>query len=92
MGILPTMETGLHGFDPTSDLGWYIRDKDDGAYASRRKRREVMTRSGSQPARALHRTHRPTEFNLQIVVSAELLLRRHPGCGDAAVEKKALTG
>lgn len=69
-------------FDPTSDLGWYIRDKDDGAFASRRKRREVMTKSDSQPTRVLHRTHRPTVFNLWVVVSAESVLRWFSGCGD----------
>lgn len=26
-------------FDPTSDLAWYIRSRDDGPYSSRRKRR-----------------------------------------------------
>ena len=51
-------------FDPTSDLGWYIRDEDDSPYATRGKRREQRTRSGTQPARVLHRTHRPSVLNL----------------------------
>lgn len=51
-------------FDPTCDLAFYIRDRDDSPFASRRKRREVLARSGSQPARVLHRTHRPAIINL----------------------------
>ena len=51
-------------FDPTSDLAWYIRSRDDGPYSSRRRNREIRTRSGSQPARILHRTLRPTDYNL----------------------------
>lgn len=42
--------------DPVSDLGYYIKDHDDSPYASRRKRREVSTNSGSKPARDLHQT------------------------------------
>lgn len=41
-------------FDPTSDLAYYLRDEDDSPYASRGKRREVATRSGTQAKRVLH--------------------------------------
>jgi hypothetical protein len=41
-------------FDPTSDLGYYITKRDESPYASRRMRREVLTKSGSQSARQLH--------------------------------------
>lgn len=51
-------------FDKTSDLGYYIRDHDDSPFASRRMRREAFSRSGTQPPRELHRTHRPTTINL----------------------------
>ncbi|KAL9589610.1 MAG: hypothetical protein Q9203_001588 [Teloschistes exilis] len=51
-------------FDPTRDLGYYVQSKDDGPYASRRKRREVLTRSGTQPSRPLHQIYRPTVVNL----------------------------
>ncbi|KAL8658972.1 MAG: hypothetical protein Q9202_007332 [Teloschistes flavicans] len=51
-------------FDPTCDLGYYIRSQDDGPYASRRKRGEALTRSGTQPSRPLHRIYRPTVVNL----------------------------
>lgn len=51
-------------FDRTSDLGYYIRTHDDSPFASRGRRREVISRSGTQPARELHRTHRPTSVNL----------------------------
>ncbi len=47
-------------FDATSDLAYYIRDHDDSPLASRGRRREIFSRSGTQPARELHRTHRPT--------------------------------
>ncbi len=46
-------------FDPTSDLAYYIRDHDNSPFASRSRRREIFSRSGSQPARILHRVHRP---------------------------------
>ena len=51
-------------FDATSDLGYYIKDHDDSSFASRRMRREVYSRSGTQPARDLHRPYRPTIVNL----------------------------
>ncbi|KAI4198999.1 MAG: hypothetical protein LQ350_004915 [Teloschistes chrysophthalmus] len=51
-------------FDPTCDLGYYIRSKDESPYASRRKRGEALTRSGTQPSRPLHQTYRPTVVNL----------------------------
>jgi hypothetical protein len=51
-------------FDPTSDLAYYIREIDDGSPLTRRGRMDLMMRSGSQPARELHRTHRPSVINL----------------------------
>ena len=41
-------------FDPTSDLAWYICDRDEAPFGSRGKRREVLTKSGSQEPRVLH--------------------------------------
>ena len=45
-------------WDPSSDLAFYIRDEEgaglDGGWDSRRRRREVLTRSGG-PLRELHR-------------------------------------
>lgn len=51
-------------FDATSDLGYYIKDHDDSSFASRQMRRETYSRSGTQPARELHRLYRPTIVNL----------------------------
>ena len=51
-------------FDATADLGYYIRNQDDSPFASRRRRREVYSRSRTQPVRELHRPHRPTVVNL----------------------------
>lgn len=51
-------------FDATSDLGYYIRDLDDSPFTSRGRRREMFSRSGSQPARILHRIHRPEAIYL----------------------------
>jgi hypothetical protein len=42
-------------WDPTSDLGYYIRDMDDGPWASRWRKTAEMSRSGTQPERELHR-------------------------------------
>jgi hypothetical protein len=53
-------------FDPTSDLAYYIRERDDGPPLTRRGRMELMMRSGSQPKRELHRTHRPSVINLPV--------------------------
>lgn len=33
--------------DQTADLGYYIREEDDGEYMSRGKRRRILTKSGS---------------------------------------------
>lgn len=46
-------------FDTTSDLAYYIKNHDDSLYASRSKRREVLTNSGSLPSRKLHEIYRP---------------------------------
>lgn len=54
-------------FDPTCDLGYMIRDRDSSPYASRSKRREILTRSGSQPARTLHRIHRPLPSEIVLI-------------------------
>ncbi|CAD6587284.1 MAG: hypothetical protein ASARMPRED_003053 [Alectoria sarmentosa] len=51
-------------FDPTSDLGYSIRDHDDSPFSSRGLRREILSRSGTQPARELHRRHQPDVVNL----------------------------
>lgn len=51
-------------FDPTSDLGYSIRDHDDSAFSSRGLRREILSRSGTQPARELHRRHQPDVVKL----------------------------
>ena len=41
-------------FDSTSDLAYYITQRDESPYASRGKRREVLSRSGTRPSRELH--------------------------------------
>ena len=41
-------------FDPSCDLGYYIKERDESPWASRRKRRELLTRSGTQTERELH--------------------------------------
>ena len=46
-------------FDLTSDLSYYIRDTDDTRYASRFKRREILTGSGTQPPRTFNKILRP---------------------------------
>ncbi|KAI9842245.1 MAG: hypothetical protein M1837_007390 [Sclerophora amabilis] len=45
--------------DPTCDLGYYLKDHDDSPYSSRSKRREMSTKSGSMPPRALFKVQRP---------------------------------
>jgi hypothetical protein len=43
-------------WDPTADLGYYIkRDDEDGAWLSRWRRNGVISRSGTMPRRELHR-------------------------------------
>ncbi|RDW65995.1 hypothetical protein BP6252_09630 [Coleophoma cylindrospora] len=34
--------------DPTADLGYYIREQDDGQFSSKSKKRQVLTKSGSK--------------------------------------------
>jgi len=51
-------------FDPTCDLAYYLRQRDDGPPLSRRGLMELTTRSGSQPARELHAIHRPDVVRL----------------------------
>lgn len=51
-------------FDAKSDLAYYIREHDDGLPLTRRGRMSSAMRSGSQPSRPLHTTHRPGIFNL----------------------------
>ena len=46
--------------DPTSDLAYYIKEGDGTPFLSRRRRREVLTGSGTQPARKLHEVHKPS--------------------------------
>ncbi|KAI2636933.1 FAD/NAD(P)-binding domain-containing protein [Hypomontagnella submonticulosa] len=42
-------------WDPTSDLGYYIRSADDGQPGSRRGRTLAVAKTGTQPKRPLHR-------------------------------------
>ncbi|ERF71610.1 hypothetical protein EPUS_00599 [Endocarpon pusillum Z07020] len=42
-------------WDPTSDLAYYIRDRDDGPWGSRWRKTAERSRSGTQPRRELHR-------------------------------------
>ncbi|KAF4987751.1 hypothetical protein FGRMN_10175 [Fusarium graminum] len=42
-------------WDPTADLAYYIRTEDDGRHLSRGARTKVISKSGSQPIRQLHR-------------------------------------
>ena len=42
-------------WDATADLAYYIRQGDDGVWASRRKRTLRIAKSGSMPPRMLHR-------------------------------------
>lgn len=42
-------------WDPTSDPAYYIRTEDDGKHGSRRKRNLAIAKTGSLPARQLHR-------------------------------------
>lgn len=42
-------------WDPTADLGYYVRQRDDSAYASRRARSLAIAKTGSLPPRVLHR-------------------------------------
>ncbi|KAI1121651.1 FAD/NAD(P)-binding domain-containing protein [Nemania abortiva] len=42
-------------WDPTADLAYYIRQSDDGPHLSRKARNLAMAKTGSQPARELHR-------------------------------------
>ncbi|KAI0095873.1 FAD/NAD(P)-binding domain-containing protein [Daldinia grandis] len=42
-------------WDPTADLGYYIRRSDDGPWDSRWKRNGSLNKSGSMPPRVLHR-------------------------------------
>jgi hypothetical protein len=51
-------------FDPTSDLAYYLKEKDDLAPLTRRGKMKVAFRSGSQPERMLHFTYRPDVINL----------------------------
>jgi hypothetical protein len=51
-------------FDPTSDIAYYLKDEDDGVPMTRRETMKVAFRSGSQPKRMLHFTHRPDVINL----------------------------
>ncbi|KAI0152086.1 FAD/NAD(P)-binding domain-containing protein [Hypoxylon sp. NC0597] len=42
-------------WDPTADLAYYIREQDDSPHLSRKARNLAMAKTGSQPARELHR-------------------------------------
>ncbi|KAI1305542.1 FAD/NAD(P)-binding domain-containing protein [Xylaria venustula] len=43
-------------WDPTADMGYYIREHDDGPHLSRNARNLATAKTGSQPARELHRS------------------------------------
>ena len=51
-------------FDPTCDLAYYVKDHDDGEHLSLARQRAKIIRSGTQPARPLHATYRPSTINL----------------------------
>lgn len=51
-------------WDDTCDLGYYVRDFDDGERLSRRGRMKERIRSGTQPVRELHAVCRPGVVNL----------------------------
>jgi hypothetical protein len=61
-------------FEPTSDLAYYVRDHDDGQPLSRRERMVTAMRSGSQPSRVLHTTHRPSVVSLTSCVQEGCVL------------------
>ncbi|RYP41055.1 hypothetical protein DL767_001216 [Monosporascus sp. MG133] len=42
-------------WEPTADLAYYIRERDDGRHGSRRARTLEIAKAGSQPPRVLHR-------------------------------------
>ncbi|RYP56741.1 hypothetical protein DL769_009867 [Monosporascus sp. CRB-8-3] len=42
-------------WEPTADLAYYIRERDDGPHGSRRARALEVAKAGSQPPRVLHR-------------------------------------
>ena len=54
-------------FDPTCDLAYYITESDKSPWTSRYKKREALTRSGTQNTRELHLTCRrdPDEIALE---------------------------
>ncbi|KAF3063483.1 putative sterigmatocystin biosynthesis monooxygenase stcW [Daldinia childiae] len=66
-------------WDPTADLGYYIRQSDDGVWNSRWKRNGSINKSGSMPPRILHRqaklavaapTDKPEPEEAKVVVQA----------------------
>ncbi|KAI0847154.1 FAD/NAD(P)-binding domain-containing protein [Daldinia vernicosa] len=66
-------------WDPTADLGYYIRQNDDGVWNSRWKRTASINKSGSMPPRILHRqaklavtapTDKPEPEEAKVVVQA----------------------
>jgi hypothetical protein len=68
-------------FDPTSDLSYYIRERDDGPPLTRRGRMETITRSGSQSSRELHAIHRPSVVRLaHSVRQGRLIPERDVAC------------
>ncbi|KAF1912362.1 hypothetical protein BDU57DRAFT_590184 [Ampelomyces quisqualis] len=69
-------------FDPTSDLSYYIRERDDGPPLTQRGRMERTMRSGSQRPRTLHAIHRPNVVSLPPCVREDCLLpERDVVCG-----------
>ncbi|KAL2280752.1 hypothetical protein FJTKL_12265 [Diaporthe vaccinii] len=63
-------------WDATADLGYYIKDGDDGMWNSRWRRNAAVNKSGSMPPRELHRQsklRRPsTEANVVSHVASEV--------------------
>lgn len=69
-------------WDPTADLGYYIRRNDDGGlWHSRWKRNRAMNQSGTMPPRALHRQEKlvkkPTGINGEVKETKRQMPRAH---------------
>ena len=71
-------------FDPYCDLAYYITESDNSPWASRYKRREALTRSGTQRHRELHLTCRrdPSEIALESKDSQSMAGPRKSGFHD----------
>jgi hypothetical protein len=75
-------------FDPTSDLAYYLRERDEGMPLTRKEKMKVVFRSGSQPERMLHFTHRPDVINLPERIHARAELTKvSSGIGVSGLQK-----